>query len=134
MTAIYSTFGGEAISLAEFSGTPTVVNFWASWCPSCVAEMSAAFKPVIDRLGDQVTFVGMNTSDERPRALAILEETGVEWINIDDRLGMAYIDLGGFGAMPMTVFISAGGEIIDTHHGPLNEALLSDRIETHLRR
>jgi thiol-disulfide isomerase/thioredoxin len=129
LTATYNTFEGEVASISDFLDKPVVVNFWAAWCPSCVAEMSSAFKPVIAQLGDRVNFIGFNTSDRRSRALDLLEETGVEWINIEDPDGAAYIDLGGFGAMPMTLFISADGEIVDTHHGPLNESLLLSRIE-----
>lgn len=118
--------GGEA-TLATFSGEPLVVNFWASWCPSCVAEMSAAFKPVEEQLGGDVTFVGMNTQDERNLALDLLAETGVQWISAEDQTGELYLELGGIG-MPFTAFISADGEVLDTHNGPLNESQLRGRI------
>ncbi len=34
-----TTFEGETTDLHRFVGTPLVVNFWASWCPPCAAEM-----------------------------------------------------------------------------------------------
>lgn len=118
--------GGEA-TLATFRGNPLVVNFWASWCPSCVAEMSAAFKPAQEQLGEEVTFVGMNIQDERDLALELLEDTGVKWISAEDATGALYLELGGIG-MPFTAFISANGEVLETHNGPLNESQLLDRI------
>jgi thiol-disulfide isomerase/thioredoxin len=30
-------FNGETIALADYSGTAVVLNFWASWCPFCIA-------------------------------------------------------------------------------------------------
>ena len=122
---------GATTTLNEYVGTPLVVNFWASWCPSCVAEMSAAFKPVQERLGDAVTFVGVNIQDERSKALKLLDETGVQWISVENEDGSLWVELGGL-SMPFTVFISADGEVVDEHNGPLNESLLLDRIEKKL--
>ena len=126
-TTAFTLFDGTSTSLASFSGQPVVLNFWASWCPSCVAEMSAAFRPVQGEIGDRVTFVGMNIQDDRALALELLDDTGVRWISAEDPDGDLYVELGGI-SMPFTVFISSDGEILDKHNGPLNESQLRDRI------
>lgn len=123
----FDLFDGSTTSLAAFQGQPVVLNFWASWCPSCVAEMSAAFRPVEERLGDEVTFLGMNIQDVRGLADSLLDETGIDWVNAVDPDGDLYVDLGGL-AMPFTVFIDADGNVIDEHNGPLTEGQLSDQI------
>lgn len=114
-------------TLNAYVGKPLVVNFWAEWCPSCVAEMSAAFKPAQEQLGDSVTFVGVNIQDQRSKALDLLARTDVGWISVENQDGSLWAELGGL-AMPFTVFINAAGEIVDRHNGPLNEALLLERI------
>ena len=124
----FVTFDGETASLRDFAGEPLVVNFWASWCPSCVAEMSAAFKPVQAARGEEVTFIGVNIQDERALAEELLITTGVQWISAEDPQGELYVELGGLG-MPFTIFVSPAGEILDAHNGPLNEAQLRDRID-----
>ena len=126
-TLQFATFSGETVTLANYVGKPVVLNFWASWCPSCVAEMSAAFAPVQADLGDQITFIGMNVTDERDLAVALLEETGVQWISAEDAKGDLYIALGGI-AMPFTVYLSAEGLVVDKHNGPLTEGQLRDQI------
>jgi thiol-disulfide isomerase/thioredoxin len=129
--AIEAFDGGPAVTLNDFVGKPLVVNFWAAWCPSCVAEMSAAFKPAQEQLGDSVTFIGVNIQDDRDKAVRLLAETGVQWISVENQDGSLWTELGGL-AMPFTVFISAEGEIVDKHNGPLNESLLLERIEEKL--
>ena len=130
-TRSFQLFDGSEATFADFQGTPVVLNFWASWCPSCVAEMSAAFRPVQASLGEEVAFLGMNIQDERALAEQLLAETGVEWVSAEDPDGELYIDLGGLG-MPFTVYIDAAGNIIHEHNGPLDERLLREQITEHL--
>jgi cytochrome c biogenesis protein CcmG, thiol:disulfide interchange protein DsbE len=127
-TVEFDGFDGAVVTLADYTGRPLVVNFWASWCPSCVAEMSAAFRPVQQSLGDRVDFLGVNLQDERSRALALVEETGVLFDLAEDRTGELYTALEGLG-MPFTVFIDAGGSIVHRHNGPVSERQLSDLVE-----
>ena len=124
---VFELFDGSETSLADFRGRPVVLNFWASWCPSCVAEMSAAFRPVQERVGSEITFIGMNIQDVRSLADDLLAETGVRWTNAIDPDGDLYAELGGLG-MPFTVFIDASGGIVEEHNGPLSEAQLVERI------
>lgn len=123
----FELFDGSEVVLADYRGSPVVLNFWASWCPSCVAEMSAAFRPVEELVGDQVTFIGVNIQDVRELAERLLDDTGVQWINATDPDGALYVDLGGLG-MPFTVFIDPAGNVVEEHNGPLNEQQLADRI------
>lgn len=126
-TTAFQTFAGESVSLATYQGKPVVLNFWASWCPSCVAEMSAAFRPVEAELGDEITFLGMNIQDDRTLAEQLLAETGVDWVSAEDPVGALYVELGGL-AMPFTVYISADGQVLEKHNGPLTEGQLRDQI------
>jgi len=120
-------FDGTEATFADYLGTPLVVNFWASWCPSCVAEMSAAIRPAQARFGDVVGFIGVNLQDDRDRALALIEETGVQFDLVEDADGTLYTRFEAIG-MPFTAFIAADGSVIDTHNGPLTEGQLADKI------
>ncbi|MBN2622562.1 MAG: hypothetical protein JXA83_04295, partial [Acidimicrobiales bacterium] len=59
--------------------------------------------------------------------LDTVASTGVTYPTFDDPDASALTYFGGL-AMPTTVFIDAGGEVVDVHSGPLTEDELRDRI------
>jgi peroxiredoxin len=126
-----ATFDGGTRRLADYRGQPLVVNFFASWCPPCVAEMRDAFKPLAQRLGDDVAFLGVATQDERNAALAVVEATGVTYDVARDPDGALFRELGAT-SMPATFFVSAEGEVVDAHMGALTRQQLAGRIEANL--
>jgi hypothetical protein len=69
----------------------------------------------------------MNIADERDKALELVDETGALFDLAEDSSGELYTELGGLG-MPFTVFVSADGQVLDVHNGPLTEDQLVDRI------
>ena len=56
------TLDGRTVSTAELRGKPVVLNFWASWCPSCVDE-HAALLDASQRYGTSVQIVGVLYQD-----------------------------------------------------------------------
>ena len=127
-TTAFVRFDGSEATFADYADRPLVVNFWASWCPSCVAELSAAFRPVQEELGDEVAFLGLNIQDERAKAIELIDETMVLFDLAEDPRGEVYLELGGLG-MPFTVFIAADGQVVERHNGPLTEQQLLDTID-----
>ena len=127
----FEFFDGTTATLAHYEGRPLVVNFWASWCPSCVAELSGAFVPVQDRLGDEVSFVGFAVEDRRSEALALVAETGVLFDLADDPDGRLHGAFGGLG-LPVTVLVSPDGEILHRHNGAVTEVQLQELIDRFL--
>jgi thiol-disulfide isomerase/thioredoxin len=125
-TVTYTTFDGEEASTDRYLGRPLVVNFWASWCAPCVAEMPD-FEAVHQRLGDQVAFLGLNLRDPVDEALALAERTGVTYDLGRDPDGSLLSFYGGLG-MPTTVFLDAEGTVVEVHSGALDAAQLEARI------
>lgn len=119
-------FDGTPATFDDFEG-PLVVNFWASWCPACVAELPD-FEAVSNQVEGEVTFVGMNLlPDDRASAEALIAQAGVDYQLAQDEDGAVYSGFGGI-AMPTTVFINADGSIAQIHSGTLFEDDLRERI------
>jgi cytochrome c biogenesis protein CcmG, thiol:disulfide interchange protein DsbE len=122
---------GREANLSDFAGTPVVVNFWASWCPACVAEMPD-FEQVHAALGDEVVFLGMNMQETDPAAAeSLVAATGVSYELAVDPDGSIFNRFGGI-AMPTTVFIGADGEVVTTHAGAIFADDLEDLIRSEL--
>lgn len=124
----FTYFDGTQGSFEDLRGKPVIVNFWASWCPACVAELPD-LEHVHGILGDQVQFVGMNLSEtDRSSAEKLLAETGVSYTLAEDPDGTLYQTFGGI-AMPTSVFIDADGNVVEMHSG----AIFASDLEKKLR-
>ena len=109
------------------NGKPTVVNFWASWCTPCRAEMPA-FDEVASKLGDQVNIVGVTDEDDLAAAKEAAQKAGVHYPLLVDKDQTLMSDLALSG-LPGTVFVDADGKIVGKHLGALTEAKLTKEIE-----
>ena len=120
--------GGPDRKLGELLGSkPVVLNFFASWCGPCVTEMPA-FERVHREVGDRVTFIGIAYQDSDEAARATVERTGVTYPTFGDSGQDAVTYFGGI-SMPTSVFIDAGGKVVDVHSRALDEDALRSALE-----
>lgn len=127
----FQDFNGGVTSLgAAGAGKPVVLNFFASWCPNCVAEMPD-FEVVNQQRGTEVQLVGLATQDAPTDALALVDRTGVTYPLGLDPNGEFFQVFEGLG-MPTTVFLTAEGEVAHTFTGQLSTEALSDKIDEFL--
>jgi cytochrome oxidase Cu insertion factor (SCO1/SenC/PrrC family) len=116
---------GTRLSLADLKGHSLVINFWATYCPPCRAEM-----PMLQqRVGasSSVLLVLIDEGDSRQQALDFLASVGMHQtalLDSDLRVGHAY----GAIAFPTTVFVRADGSIALRHIGQLDERVLDAQL------
>jgi thiol-disulfide isomerase/thioredoxin len=95
--------------LAELRGVPVVVNQWASWCPSCVAEFGF-FQELARELRGKVAFLGLDSQDDRGDAEEFLERFPVDYPSIYDRSASEAASIGGGQGWPTTIYFNRRGE------------------------
>jgi len=122
-----TTLEGAPVSLAAYRGVPLVVNFWASWCPPCLAEMPA-FEEVFTERAGTVGFLGINLREGAEVATGMARRTGVTYDLALDPDGVTAREFGVVN-MPTTVFIDASGTVAQVHAGALTAAELNRRID-----
>ena len=129
-TTAYTDFDDREGSVADYAGTPLVVNFFASWCVPCVREMPD-FEQVHQDLGDQVAFLGLNMQDSITRGEELIDETGVTYDIGRDPDGSLLAQFGGV-AMPTTVLVDADGTIVRVLSGGTTASELRAAIDENL--
>lgn len=120
----------EKFSPSELAGRPWLLNVWASWCVACKQE-----HPVLMQAVRQygITVVGLDYKDQRPQALAFLEQRGNPYLlSVMDDSGSVGIDLGVTG-VPETFVIDASGIVRFKHIGPLTFPIIEQSILPILR-
>lgn len=117
------------VEYASYSDRPLVINFFASWCPFCIAEMPD-FERVHELLGDDVAFLGVSQSDPRNASIDLAHETGITYDTAIDERGEFFHAVGGVG-MPTTIFVRPGGEIAEVWVGPLDADALRELVAEH---
>ena len=126
----FTTSDGGVGSLSDYRGEPLVVNFFASWCPPCRAELPD-FEAVHQQLGDEVTFVGVNQDFTEETWRAFVAESNVSYDTVFQPNSEIWNELGT-GAMPTTAFISPDGEVVHLWAGLLTDDKLIELIDEHL--
>ncbi|MGQ0574795.1 MAG: TlpA family protein disulfide reductase [Pseudonocardia sp.] len=129
--ALPALTGDGQVRLDELRGRPVVVNFFASWCGLCDAELPG-FATVSAELRDRVVFVGIATL-ETGDPLLMPRRHGIAWWplarDVGGRQGSGLHDaLAGPAGMPVTAFYDAQGRLVDTHVGVLPEAALREAV------
>jgi cytochrome c biogenesis protein CcmG, thiol:disulfide interchange protein DsbE len=117
---------GQKISLAEYTGRPLIVNFFASWCEPCQQET-----PLLARFDHtehgRVAIVGLDENDVLGSATSFTRKEGVSYpVGFDPEViaASAY----GVAALPQTFFLNAKHRIVDRVFGAVTLADLNHGI------
>lgn len=114
----------KTLSRDDLLGKPSLVNVWATWCPSCRSE-----HPFLNKLAATgVNIHGINYKDERGAAQKWLRELHNPYqLNIEDAKGSLGLDLGVYGA-PETFFIDARGIIRHKYVGAIDGKIWREQL------
>ena len=127
---VYDT-DGNPVRLSDMTGTPTIVNFWATWCKYCVEEFPL-FDRYAEEYGDRIDFMMVDLPDgyreTEEKALAFAEKEGYGFPIYFDSDGSAS-DAYPIYSIPMTLLIDRDGNLYRGHIGLMKEESLQQYID-----
>lgn len=129
------TIDGKNLSLSELKGKGVILNFWATWCPPCRAEIPAMIE-LQREYAEKFTFIGVAINDQEEKVRAFASEKSMNYpIAMDNGVASEYAKLidGGIQGIPTSFAIDKNGNVIDVIVGMADksrfEAMIKKTIE-----
>ncbi len=126
------TLDGQHIALADLRGKVVLVNFWATWCPPCRAEMPGFESVWRERQKDGFVVLGLSADDGPGQVLDFVGDRGISY-----PVGMASASarraFGGVTSLPSSFLIDKKGVVRRTVTGAFDERLLRQDVNRLLR-
>jgi peroxiredoxin len=111
------TLAGDTVKLSDLKGKKVMLNFWATWCPPCKAEMPA-MEEFHKEAGEDIVILAVNI-DPHLDVKAFVDENKITFpipLDEEDTVNETYQVL----SIPTTYFIDTKGNIGNNYIGAMN--------------
>lgn len=106
----------QKVNLDQFKGKVILVNFWATWCPPCIAEMPS-FQDLYDDYNDKVVFLFIAQDDENKVRKFLLDKK--HDIPVYFPISTRPVEMNS-NSLPTTYVINKKGQIVVDKTGALD--------------
>ncbi len=121
------------VSMHDYAGKIVVLNFWATWCPPCIAEIPDFVAAWDTYKSKNIQFFGI--SDDDVNAIAdFVKENKVNYPTLLDGSSDRIMQSWGIDAIPHTFILNGSGEIIFDQLGMMSGDQLINAIEDALNK
>lgn len=110
---------GNKVSLSDYQGKKVFLNFWATWCPPCKAEMPEIEKIYQETKDSDLVILALEIGEPLDDVKSFIDDNNYNFkvlLDLDQSVATAY----GISAIPTSFFIDEEGNIIGKRVGGMN--------------
>ena len=123
---------GSTLRLSDLQGRPVIVNFWATWCPTCRSEMPDVVKTFDTQNASGLQIVGVNLRENDEKVAEYAKDHGATFPMVIDRSGEVARTwrIGGpNNGVPSTYFIDSTGVVRKVIYGLLTPKNIGEGLD-----
>lgn len=112
---------GKQVKLSDFKGKVVILDFWATWCPPCRAEIPGFVELQKEYGSKGLVVVGVSLDDNPEVVASFAKAKGINYPIVmgTQEVAQAY---GGIEAIPTTFVIDTNGNVVAQHQGYTDKA------------
>jgi len=122
-----TTPDGQPVSLSDYSGKIVLINFWATWCPSCVTEMPD-YEQVYQQHNPEFVVIGINLQEGAEHVEQYAAGLGLSFPVLVDSDGSVTTRQYQVTGMPGSFIIDRDGKVFYRHVGPMSVDTLTTKL------
>ena len=112
----FTAVDGREVDLAKMQGKVVLIDFWATWCGPCVAELPNVLKAYKELHPKGFEIVGISLDSDKEKLESFVKERGMEWPQFFDGQGWKneIASRYGINSIPAMWLVNKKGMVVDT--------------------
>jgi peroxiredoxin len=125
-----TTLDGKKVKLSDYQGKKVILNFWATWCPPCKAEMPHMqnyYEDFAEQENVEILAVNLTSGDSADKVEDFVRDYGLTFpipMDVEGEVGQTFEAI----TIPTSYMIDTKGRIQNKIVGPMDDQMIEDFV------